>query len=151
VAIPDTICLSSSGIASAEIVRLVLPTVFGNRNALAASLSIKGMAHISGSGTGSMSCKFIKAQVSLSVSNLGAITVATDAQFTGATANTNAAGNDIASLSISALRDEGGQYVRVVATPVLSGANKEPVAFLGTARLHWAGNESRAPKLQTLV
>jgi hypothetical protein len=148
VAIPRTTCLSSGGISPVEIIRLVLPTVSASRNALSASISIEGIAHIAGPDTGSMSCKFIRAQVLVALSSVGAVTLATDAQFAGTSANTNAIGNDITSLTISAVAGDGGRCVRIIATPVRSDGKSDEVDFLGTARLYWGGNESRAPRLQ---
>jgi hypothetical protein len=147
VAIPQTTCLSRSGAYSAEVIEVELPTVSANGNALSASIFIEGMAQLFGSNTGNISCKFIRAQVSLAVNSVGAVTVATDAVFAGTSANTFGGENDLTSLSISAVAGGGGRRVRVVITPTRLHANDDKVGFLGTARLYWNGNESRAPRL----
>lgn len=147
VAIPDTQC-RSTGISSAELVRLVLPAVYGNRNALSASISVEGMAYVADSVAGNMSCKFVRAQITVVVSNLGQLAVAADTQFSGSTASTNAERNDVQSLTIGAVAGDGGQFIRIIASPLLSGSENAQVNFAGTARLQWHGSECRAPRLQ---
>jgi hypothetical protein len=147
VAIPDTKC-RLAGISSAELIRLVLPAVYGNRNALSASISVEGMAYVADSVAGNMSCKFVRAQITVVVGNLGQVAVAADTQFSGSTASTNAERNDVQSLTIGAVAGDGGQFIRVIASPLLSGSENAHVNFAGTARLQWHGDECRAPRLQ---
>lgn len=150
VAIPETACLINGGITSAEVIRFILPTVVASANALAADIRVEGIARINGSGTGSMSTKFVAAHVSVALSNTGVINTTTDAFETGTTANANAGGNNITAMAISAASGGGGSFIQIIWTPTRTGANNETVNFVGTARLRWAGNESRAPSLQTL-
>lgn len=151
VAIPETACLINGGITSAEVIRFILPTVAASANALAADIRVEGIARINGSGTGSMSTKFVAAHVSVALSNTGVINTATDVFETGTTANANAGGNNITAMAVSAASGGGGTYIQVIWTPTRTGSNNETVNFVGTARLRWAGNESRAPSLQTLT
>jgi len=147
VAIPDTKC-RLTGTSSAELLRLVLPAVSGDKNALSASISVEGMTYVAASVAGSMSCKFVTAQITVVVSSLGHVAVAADTPFSGSTASTNAGHNDVQSLMIGAVAGDGGQFIRIIATPVLAGSENSQVNFAGTARLRWHGNEGRAPRLQ---
>jgi hypothetical protein len=148
VAIPATKCSSASGDTAAELIRVVLPTVAGNRNALSASVSVEGIAHIADPASDSVSCKFIEAQVTLAMSSSGGVTVATGTRFVGQTVNTHAAGNDITELSISATLSADGKFIRIAAMAARTGSANEAVEFVGSARLRWSGNEARAPRLQ---
>jgi hypothetical protein len=150
VSIPDTTCLARNGTSSAEIVRVLLPTTAGSRSALAASVSIEGIAHISNPSTGSMSCKFVEAQVSLAISNTGLLAVTTDVRLNGTTANTDAVDNEISSFSITTANGADGKYLQIIGVPTRTGANGAAVNFVGTARLRWMGNEPRAPSLRVL-
>lgn len=149
VAIPETACLINAGITNAEIVRFILPTVTGSANALAADIWIEGMARINGSGTTAMSTKYISAHVSVALLNTGSAVTSADQIFAGTSANQSGAGNNITALAISASLNAA--FIQIIATPTRTGANNETVNFVGTARLRWAGNESRAPSLQTLT
>jgi hypothetical protein len=148
VAIPDTACLINGGITSAEVVRFILPTVFSNANALAADVWIEGLAHIATSGlTTAMSSLYVNMHLGIAISNIGSIVTSNNVIFTGSPANQST--QSITGVTISGASGGGGAYVQVILTPTRTGGT-EQVNFVGTARMRWAGNESRAPSIQTL-
>jgi hypothetical protein len=149
VAIADTACLDRWK-ESAELVRIVLPTIVGNRNALSATLSLNGMAHSINSAGGNMSCKFVNAQISFSVNDIGGVAVLIDTQINGSTVHANGARGGVASFAVGAIHNERAGIVRVVGSAARSSPSDDGVAFFGNARLLWVGNESRAPRLQIL-
>lgn len=146
VAIPLKTVLINGGITGAEVVRFILPTISGAANALGASVRIRGIATILGSGTGAMSIRYVDAVVAISLSQTGAITAAIGNVFGGVQADTNAPGNSITAVALSAVA--AGTYIQLVVSPTRTGANNESVQFTGTAEMIWTGNESRAPSLQ---
>ena len=148
VSIPDTLCRSGSGVSSAEIIRVLLPSMVGDQGGLSASVSIEGMAHIEDSIAGKISCNFIRTQVTVAVGKDGEINVVVDPQFCGSTAGTSSSGGDPVTLVITANAVRGDGFVRVIATPGLAAPNVSSVSFAGTARLHWRSNYRGAPMLQ---
>lgn len=148
VAIPETACLINGGITQAEIVRLIYPTVVSSANAIAMDVFIEGILRINGATTAAMSVKYISTHVSVALSNTGSAFTSADAIFSGTTANVSPTGNNITGAVVSAALNPA--YTQIVCAPTRTGANNETVNFVGTARMRWAGNESRAPSLQTL-
>jgi hypothetical protein len=152
VAIPLTTVWVNGGIKSAEVVRFVMPTIIGSGNALSAEVTLKGILTILGSGTNAKVTKYFEAVLGISVSNTGTIALSNsgtaDAIAEGATAVVNSAGNNITAATVTGV--DRITYVQIVVTPTRSGSNNESVQFIGEAEMHWSGNESRAPSLQTL-
>lgn len=147
VAIPDTAILINGGITNAEIVRFILPTVVGSANALGAVITIEGLAHVNGSGSSSYSVIYLRAEITIALSNITGIVTTVGADYSGAP--TNQGGESITGVVFSATSGGGGAYVQIIATATRTGGT-EQVNFSGTAKLKWNGNESRAPSLQTL-
>jgi hypothetical protein len=145
--IPPKACLINGGITSAEVVRVIMPTITG-ASALGCTVRLRGMLSIQSAGTtNSMSVLAIDDSVAIALSAAGGI-VATPvtSALTGTTANANAPGNNITAGVVTA--PGGGTFVAVTVAPTRTGANLETVIFTGSAELTWSGNESRAPSLQ---
>jgi len=151
--IPPITCLINAGITSAQICRVKMPTVYGSNNATAVSVRVRGTLSIVGSGTNSMSTKYIDAQISMSSEystgvvyfGAGSTTGTADQLVSTTTANVNASGNSITAGAITTTVTSN--VVSLIMTPTRTGANNEPVQFNGTAEMIWAGNVSRAPSL----
>ncbi len=151
VAIPTTKCGSGTGNTTTELFQVFLPTVAGNRNAFSGVVLIEGVAHGSDPSMDGVGCKYINAEVTLVVSNVGEIAISVSKRFGNQTVTGLATDSAMTDLSISAARSADGRYLRIMAMPVGSGAPNELIEFAGTARLCWYGNEARAPRLQLLI
>jgi hypothetical protein len=150
VQIPDILLLTGGGPGGSEVVRFILPTIVATANALAAEVWVEGLAHIGNATTGGMSAKFMQGSMTIALSNTGGIITATDAVFTGTTANQVSAQNNITGLAFST-DATNLTYIKIILTAVRSGSSSENVNFTGTARMRWWGNESRAPSIQSLT
>jgi hypothetical protein len=149
VAVPITSVLINAGITSAEVVRLVLPTITGAANALSATVRLTGIATILGSSTGAKSTRYVDAVVAVSLLQTGVVTVsASTLAVNGPQADANSGGNSITALAVSGTNNT--TYVSIIVTPTRTGVNLETVQFIGEAEMRWSGNESRAPSLQVL-
>jgi hypothetical protein len=147
VEIPPKTCLINGGITSAEIIRLILPSVVAN-NATGMSVHIKGqLSIVTGGGTNGMSVLWIDTQTEVSMNYLGVITspIVTTAISSSGPSSSNTGANNITAGVISGAIS--GNTIQFILTPTRTGANLENVEFRGAAELMWRGNEARAPSL----
>jgi hypothetical protein len=146
IAIPLTTISSGRGVFEAGIVKVALPVRVGNCNALSAIISVEGVAKVLNKTSQSV-CKLFNCSISVEIDNSGVIRATVHHRGTKVSKD---AIYDDHFLSFRSINDDADQSVTIVATAPRSGVDQEKIDLFGTARLHWIGNESRAPSLRVI-